>query len=235
MATPIAGHLAALTGRIDAAARRAGRAGSDVVLIGVSKTHPAERINEAIGAGLKDVGENKVQEARDKIPGVVPGARWHLVGHLQGNKANLAVRLFDVIHSIDSIEILERLERGAAAAGRRLTGLVQVDLAREATKSGAPVEEVEALLAAAEECRAIEMKGLMILPPYADDPEASRPWFRSLRTLRDEAQARHPRLALRELSMGMSEDFEVAVEEGATMVRVGRALFGERQSRPQGH
>lgn len=231
MATSIAGNLQAVRHRIEAAARKAGRPGEDVVLVGVAKTQSAERVAEAIGAGLEDVGENKVQEARDKIPSVSARARWHLVGHLQANKANHAARLFDVVHSIDTVEILERLERGAVAAGRRIRGLVQVDLASEATKSGARPEELDAVLERAASCAAVAVQGLMILPPYDADPERSRPWFRKLRLLLEESRARHPRLLLRELSMGMTEDFEVAVEEGATMVRIGRALFGERSIR----
>jgi len=231
MATSIAGNLQALRRRIEAAATRAGRRGEDVVLVGVAKTQTAETVTEAVLAGLADVGENKVQEARDKFPLVTAGVRWHLVGHLQANKANQAARLFDVVHSIDSVEILERLDRGAAAACRRITGLVQVDLASEATKSGARPEEIDAVLLRAESCTAVTVRGLMILPPYDADPLMARPWFRKLRVLLEEARARHPRLALHELSMGMTEDFEVAVEEGATMVRIGRALFGERQIR----
>jgi pyridoxal phosphate enzyme (YggS family) len=230
MANLVAAKLSAIRGRIASAAARAGRDPETVVLVGVGKTMPAEVLNEAIDAGLGDLGENKVQEARDKAPSVKPGVRWHLVGHLQGNKANQAARLFDVVHSIDSIDLLVRLDRGAAAAGRRMIGLVQVDLAGEATKSGAAPEALDGILEAASGCSAVQVSGLMILPPYDADPERSRPWFRRLRALRDEAGARHPRLALRELSMGMTEDFEVAVEEGATFVRVGRALFGARRT-----
>jgi hypothetical protein len=203
-------------------------------LVGVSKTMPPQRLREAIDAGLTDVGENKVQEARDKAPLVGPGARWHLVGHLQGNKANQAARLFDVVHSVDSVEILARLESGAVAAGRKLDALVQVDLAGEATKSGAGPAAIDAILAAAAGCMAVRVRGLMILPPYDPDPERSRPWFRRLRDLQAECRGRHPRLEMTELSMGMSEDFEVAIEEGATIVRVGRALFGERRMAPAG-
>jgi PLP dependent protein len=228
MATPLAATLAAVRRRIEAAALRSGRRPDEVTLVGVTKTMPAARVREAIDAGLRDVGENKVQEARDKAAQVGPGARWHLVGHLQGNKANLAARIFDVVHSVDSADLLERLERGAVAAGRRLDALVQVDLAGEPTKSGARPDEIDAIFAAAASCTAVRVRGMMILPPQADDPEGARPWFRRLRGLLDETRARHPRLEMTELSMGMTEDFEVAVEEGATLVRVGRALFGER-------
>jgi pyridoxal phosphate enzyme (YggS family) len=231
MAASIAENLQTLRHRIEAAALRAGRRGEDVVLVGVAKTQPAGKVTEAVAAGLTDVGENKVQEARDKIPMVRAGARWHLVGHLQANKANQAARLFDVVHSIDSVEILERLERGAASAGRTIVGLVQVDLAGEPTKSGIRPESLDDVLGCAASCSAVTVQGLMILPPHDPDPERSRVWFRRLRTLLEDARGRHPGLALRDLSMGMTEDFEVAVEEGATMVRVGRALFGERAAR----
>jgi PLP dependent protein len=228
MAAPIAPRLKELRGRIEAAARRAGRAPGSVTLVGVSKTMSAARVREAIDAGLEDVGENKVQEARDKAPLVGPGTRWHMIGHLQGNKANLAARLFDVVHSVDSVDLLKRLDGGAAAAGRRIDALVQVDLAGEATKSGADPGEIDAIMTAAADCAAVRVRGLMILPPYDPDPERSRPWFRRLRELLAGCRERHPGLGLTELSMGMSEDFEVAIEEGATLVRVGRALFGER-------
>ncbi|HKQ97806.1 MAG TPA: YggS family pyridoxal phosphate-dependent enzyme [Candidatus Polarisedimenticolia bacterium] len=228
MAETLAGNLDAVRGRIAAAARRSGRAPESVTLVGVSKTMPAERLREAIAAGLRDLGENKVQEARDKVGPVGPGARWHLVGHLQGNKANQAARIFDVVHSIDGVDLLDRLERGAQAAGRKIDALVQADLAGEATKSGAPPDAIDAILERAAGCNAVAVRGLMILPPYEEDPERSRPWFRRLRELGETLAGRHPKLALRELSMGMTGDFEVAIEEGATLVRVGRALFGER-------
>jgi PLP dependent protein len=221
-------RLQAVRERIAAACERAGRNPESVTLVGVSKTFPAERVKEMVAAGLHDLGENRVQEAREKIPAVGSEARWHLIGHLQGNKANVAARLFDFVHSLDSVEILERLDRGAAAAGRRLTGLVQVDLAGEAQKSGVAPEELDAVLGAAGRAEAVSVRGLMILPPLEEDAERARPWFRRLRALRDEAAGRHPGLDLGMLSMGMSGDFEVAIEEGATHVRVGRVLFGER-------
>lgn len=228
MALPFAANLADVRRRIEAAAARAGRPAGAVTLVGVGKTMPAARLREAIDAGLRDLGENKVQEARDKAPLVGPGARWHLVGHLQSNKANLAARLFDVVHSIDSVEILTRLERGAEAAERTVEGLVQVDLALEPTKSGARQEDLESILAAAEKCRAVRVRGLMVLPPFDLEAERTRAWFRRLRAILGESAARHPGLGLQELSMGMTGDFEVAIEEGATLVRVGRALFGAR-------
>ncbi|HEV8119761.1 MAG TPA: YggS family pyridoxal phosphate-dependent enzyme [Candidatus Polarisedimenticolia bacterium] len=223
-----AGRLEAVRKRIAGACARAGREPETVTLVGVSKTLPAERVREMVQAGLHDLGENRVQEAREKIPAVGLEARWHLIGHLQGNKANVAARLFDFVHSIDSVEILQRLDRAAVAAGRRLTGLVQVDLAGEAQKSGVATAQLDEVLKAAVAADALTVRGLMILPPLEEDPERARPWFRRLRALRDEAAGRHPGLDLGMLSMGMSGDFAVAIEEGATHVRVGRALFGER-------
>jgi len=225
----IADRLQGIRERIAAAAGRAGRDPESVTLVGVSKTVPPDRILEAVQAGLADLGENRVQEARDKAP-LLPGTvRWHLVGHLQANKANHAARLFQVVHSIDSVETLERLERAAEREGRRMTAMAQVNLAGEATKSGARTEDLDRILEAAAGLRSVKLTGLMILPPYDPDPGRSRPFFRRIRELLHELQGRHPRLSLRHLSMGMTEDFEVAIEEGATMVRVGRALFGERR------
>ena len=231
MAFDLAQNLESIRGRIRAAASRAGRDPASITLVGVSKTVPPDRIREAIAAGLGDLGENRIQEAREKIP-LLPGpVRWHLVGPLQGNKAKIAVEMFEVIHSVDSHGLLQRLDRLAGAAGRKLRALVQIDLADEPTKSGVEPDRLDAVLEAAAECRAVQVRGLMILPPYEEDPEKSRPWFRRLRDLRDAAAARHPQLTLDQLSMGMSGDFEVAIEEGATIVRVGRALFGERTKR----
>ncbi len=214
--------------RIAAAARRAGRDPASIVLVGVSKTMGLERIMEAVEAGLNDLGENRVQEARDKAPRLPGSIRWHLVGHLQSNKAGHAARLFAVVHSIDSMAILSRLDQAAGLEGRSIEGLAQVDLAGEPTKFGIREDGLDPLLDAAEACRHVKLRGLMILPPYDPDPGRSRPHFRRLRAILEAARRRHPRLELSQLSMGMTEDFEVAIEEGATMVRVGRALFGER-------
>ncbi len=227
----IARNLHAVRRRMEAAARRAGRDPASVTLVGVTKTVDAARIREAVEAGLLDLGENRVQEARDKVPQLSGAARWHLVGHLQSNKAGQAARLFGVIHSIDSTEILRRLEQAASMEGRTIGALVQVDLAGEATKFGVAEERLDELLEAAASCERMRVRGLMILPPHDPDPEKARPWFRRLRLLLESARARHVRLDLRDLSMGMTEDFEVAIEEGATLVRVGRALFGERPGR----
>ncbi|MBI1952007.1 MAG: YggS family pyridoxal phosphate-dependent enzyme [Acidobacteria bacterium] len=224
----IAGNVQRVRDRIAAAARRAGRDPASIVLVGVSKTVGPERIMEAVQAGLDDLGENRVQEARDKAPRLPGSIRWHLVGHLQSNKAGHAARLFAVVHSIDSIAILARLDQAAGQEGRSVEGLAQVDLAGEPTKFGIREDGLDPLLDAAESCRHVRVNGLMILPPYDPDPGRSRPHFRRLRGILEAARRRHPRLELSQLSMGMTEDFEVAIEEGATMVRVGRALFGER-------
>jgi pyridoxal phosphate enzyme (YggS family) len=228
MVGSIALNLESVRRRIAAAAGRAARAPEEITLIGVSKTMPAERVREAIAAGLTDLGENRVQEAREKIAAIEEEARWHLVGHLQGNKANLAARLFNCIHSIDTPDLLRRLETAVAREGRSIEALVQVDLAGEESKFGADEAALENILTEAEGCRSVAVRGLMILPPFDPDPESARPWFRRLRALLEEARERHPALELRHLSMGMTGDFEVAIEEGATMVRVGTALFGAR-------
>jgi PLP dependent protein len=226
----IADRLQRIRDRISAAAGRAGRDPGTITLVGVSKTVPADRVVEAVEAGLVDLGENRVQEAREKATSLPGTVRWHLVGHLQANKANHAARLFQVVHSIDSVDILERLEHAAEREGRRITALAQVDLAGEATKFGARVEDLDRILETAAGLKHVELSGLMILPPYDADPGRSRPYFRGLREILQEAQGRHAGLPLRHLSMGMTEDFEVAIEEGATMVRVGRLLFGERRA-----
>jgi hypothetical protein len=226
----IAARLNAIRERIAAAARSAGRDPSSVRLIAVSKTFPVAAIREAWAAGQHDFGENRVQEALRKIDEAsdLP-ARWHLVGHLQTNKARRAVEAFSTIQSVDSIELLEKLDRMAADAGARPELLIQVDLAREATKFGAQRNEARRLLDEAARCGAVRTVGLMTLPPLPDTPEDARPWFRQLRELRDRWMADGvPAAMLRELSMGMSGDFEVAVQEGATMVRVGTAIFGSR-------
>jgi pyridoxal phosphate enzyme (YggS family) len=220
-------------GRIEAAARRAGRDPREVKLVAVSKTHPASLVREAASAGLKDFGENRVQEAEEKIAELkpdVPDARWHLIGSLQANKARRAALLFDLIHSVDSALLLERLERVCAEEGRgRLDVLLQVDLAGEATKSGARETELPALVETLKRCERVRCRGLMILPPFFEDVERVRPYFSRLRSLRDELRGRGTfGEGAGELSMGMSHDYEVAVEEGATLVRVGTAIFGER-------
>jgi pyridoxal phosphate enzyme (YggS family) len=226
----IASRLAEVRSRIDAAARRTGRDPATVRLIAVSKTFPLDAVREAYAAGQRDFGENRVQEALDKIAAAPDlSVHWHLIGHLQTNKARKAAAAFSVIQSVDSVELLQRLDAAAAESGVRPSLLVQVDLAGEATKYGAPPAIVPAILDAAVGCRAARVAGLMTIPPIPETPEEARPWFQKLRALRDEWLARGvPPEMLTELSMGMSGDFEVAIEEGATMIRVGTAIFGRR-------
>ena len=223
-------RLAEIRDRVANAAGRAGRKPEDVRLIAVSKTHPIEAVRAAADAGQIDFGENKVQEALQKIAQSADSRlRWHLVGHLQSNKARKAAGVVGAIHAIDSVDLLKRVDQAAAESGRTVDVLIQVDLALEDTKHGAPVDIVPAIVRAAESCAAARLTGLMLLPPLTENPEDARPWFRRLRGLRDELiDAGFPADRLRELSMGMSHDFEVAIAEGATMVRVGTAIFGER-------
>lgn len=223
-------RLAEVRGRIADAAGRAGRNPADVRLIAVSKTHPLDAVRAAADAGQVDFGENKVQEALQKISqSTDTRLRWHLIGHLQSNKAKKAAAAVHAIHAIDSVELLNKVDQAAAVAGRTVDVLVQVDLALEETKFGAPEAEVPAIFAAAAGCTAARLTGLMLLPPLAENPEDARPWFARLRGVRERLRdAGVPADRLRELSMGMSHDFAVAIEEGATMVRVGTAIFGER-------
>ncbi len=227
----IAARLNQVRARIGEATARAGRAPTDVRLIAVSKTFPIAAVRAAYDAGQRDFGENRVQEALQKIDQTADTEiRWHLIGHLQSNKARKAAERFALIHAIDSVDLLQRVDAAAALSGRRLDVLVQVDLALEATKHGAPVDQLAGILAAAERCTAANVVGLMLLPPFAENGEDARPWFRQLRTERDRLISTGVAATrLRELSMGMSHDFEVAIEEGATMVRVGTAIFGERE------
>ena len=223
-------RLAEVRDRIANAASRAGRRPEDVRLIAVSKTHPIDAVRAAAGAGQLDFGENKVQEALQKIAqSTDTSLRWHLIGHLQSNKARKAAQAVGAIHAIDSVELLKKVDQAAAESGRKVDVLIQVDLALEDTKFGAPVADVRSIVDAAAGCTAARLTGLMLLPPLAANPEDARPWFARLRALRDELAASGvPADRLRELSMGMSHDFEVAIAEGATMVRVGTAIFGER-------
>jgi pyridoxal phosphate enzyme (YggS family) len=222
--------------RIRAAAVRSDRRPEDITLVAVSKTHSAETIRQAIAAGAADLGENRVQEADAKIPLVGrEAARWHLIGHLQSNKVRRAVELFDVIHSLDSAALARRLDRVCAEVNRKLLPvLIQVDLGKETTKTGAAETEVPQIIEAIAHTQTLRLRGLMTLPPYFDDPTMTRPFFRRLRKLRDELASQGAfGDQSGELSMGMTNDFEVAIEEGATMVRVGTAIFGERGSPTQ--
>ncbi len=226
----IAENLSTVRARMDAAAGRANRDPGEITLIAVSKTFGADYVRAAWAAGQQEFGENKVQEALQKI-GETAGTpvNWHLIGHLQSNKARKACVPFACIHTVDSLDLLQRLDSAAAAAGTTPGVLVQVDLAGEATKFGAPSDAARLVVDAALACRAVRLQGLMLLPPWSDDPELARPWFRQLRDLQQAWIAEGiPANALRHLSMGMSHDFEAAIEEGATMVRVGTAIFGKR-------
>jgi hypothetical protein len=225
-------RLQEVRARIDAASSKSNRRPEEVTLVAVSKTHPVEIIREAIAAGVTDLGENRVQEAESKIPEVGRhAARWHLIGHLQSNKARRAVELFDVIHSLDSVALAQRLDRMCVELNRpELPVLIQVDLGREATKSGVDEAEVLRVVEALKQCERLRLTGLMTLPPYFDTAEQVRPFFRKLRELRDELSSRRAFGDLRgELSMGMTHDYEIAIEEGATIVRVGTAIFGARE------
>jgi pyridoxal phosphate enzyme (YggS family) len=226
-------RLESVRERIARAASRAGRDPASVRLVAISKTFGPDAVRAAADAGQVDFGENKVQEALTKI-GDTAGLpiRWHLVGHLQSNKARKAAAHFDVIHSVDEAALLMRIDEAAAAEGRVLDLLVQVDLAGEATKHGARPDELMPIFSAATACRAVRLTGLMLLPPAVAEPSLARPYFAALRALRDDLAGRGvARAMLQDLSMGMSHDFEIAVEEGATLVRVGSAIFGERPVR----
>jgi PLP dependent protein len=217
--------------RIADAARRCNRSAGGITLVAIGKTHPAETLRAALEAGITELGENRVQEAEGKIVELGrQAARWHLVGHLQSNKTRKAVQLFDVIHSLDSPELAQRLDRLCVEEGRpEMPVLIQINLAGEKTKTGLDPRELPQLLEAVSGCQHLRLIGLMTLPPYFENADCSRPFFKALRGLRDEmkAQGRFGE-GLGELSMGMSHDFEIAIEEGATMVRVGTAIFGER-------
>jgi hypothetical protein len=229
--------------RIAAAARRAGRDLAEVTLVAVAKTFPAEAVVEAHRAGVSVFGESKVQEARPKIAAVTAilgkgVISWHMVGHLQRNKAKRAVRLFDCLHSVDSIRLAEELEKRCAALEtesgkkKRVPVLLEVNVSHEATKFGLPADDgtqLETVVEAILNLSHLELQGLMTMAPIVADPEEARPYFRLLRRQRDELARQFPAADWRHLSMGMTDDFEVAVEEGATLVRIGRAIFGQRE------
>jgi hypothetical protein len=226
----VASNIAAVRERIAAAAVGAGREPGSVRLLAVSKTFSADHVRAGYAAGQRDFGENKVQEALQKIEATAElPIRWHLIGHLQSNKARKAGPAFAAIHSIDSVDLLRRVDEAAVEAGAAPDLYIQVDLAGEATKFGAPEADVPSIARAALDCRAAQLRGLMLLPPWFDDAEQARPYFRRLRLLRDRlVEAGIPESQLADLSMGMSHDFEVAIQEGATLVRVGTAIFGKR-------
>jgi pyridoxal phosphate enzyme (YggS family) len=227
----ISERLAAVRLQIAAAAARSNRAPEEVTLVVVSKTHPPDMVRDAIAAGVTDLGENRIQEADEKIAAVGRTvARWHLIGHLQSNKARRAVTLFDLIHSLDSAELAQRLDRMCEKEGRaELPVLIQLNLAGEETKSGIAVRELPKIVEAVTAGKHLRLRGLMTVPPFFAESEMARPLFRRLRELRDELKAQGVFAAgPGELSMGMTHDFPVAIEEGATLVRIGTAIFGER-------
>ena len=246
----LADNIERVQEQIAHACARSGRPLSDVTLVAVSKTCPAEIVAEAYRLGLRDFGENRVEEAREKIPNTQyqisnpaseirlsqPDLRWHLVGHLQSRKAEEAVALFDVIHSVDSVKLAEKLNRLCSEAGRVMPVLLECNVSGEESKYGFPVvtaadkarwvANVEAILAKGS---GVRVEGLMTIAPIVSHAQDTRPVFRALRQLRDELATRFPQTDWRHLSMGMTDDFEIAIEEGATLVRVGRAIFGERR------
>jgi pyridoxal phosphate enzyme (YggS family) len=224
----LAAARAAVLGRIGAACARAGRTAREVTLVAVGKTVPPERLRAAVAAGHDVLGENRVQEAAAKIP-LVPGPRWHMVGHLQANKARRAVELFDVLEAVDSLELARRLDRLAAELrpASPLPILLEVNVAQDPAKAGFGPAEAAAALPELLDLENLAVGGLMTIGPLVADAEEARPTFAALRELAETLRAAHPTLGP-ELSMGMTDDFEVAIEEGATIVRVGRALFGER-------
>ena len=227
----VADNLETVHDRIAAAARRAGRDPSAVALVTVTKTVDAARIREAVAAGAAILGENRVQEAREKIEQLGPIASWHLIGRLQANKAKYAVKLFDLIHSVDTLDLARELDKQAAKVGKTQDILIEVNIAGEQQKAGIAVGAAVGLVREAASLGHIRILGLMTMPPYSVDPEDSRPHYRGLRELAHRIAAEDmPGVSMAVLSMGMSGDYEVAIEEGTTMVRVGTAIFGERDA-----
>jgi pyridoxal phosphate enzyme (YggS family) len=229
----ISANISSVQERITAAARRAGRNLDDVILMAVSKTQPPERINEAYGAGLRIFGENRVQEFAGKAQALrdLNAAEWHMIGHLQTNKAAKTAELFRAVDSVDSLKLAEKLDAAARTLGRKLDVLIEINVGGEAAKTGVTSDSpaLDELLIAAPRLEALVFRGLMTVPPFTRDPQGARPYFRKLRELRDRIAARKlPAVGMDQLSMGMSHDFEVAIEEGSTHVRVGTLIFGER-------
>jgi hypothetical protein len=229
----IADNIARIRERIADAARRAGRNPVEITLMGVSKTFPAESVREAYAAGIRVFGENRVQEFAGKTESLrdLGDAEWHLIGHLQSNKAPRAAELFNAIDSVDSVKLAQKLNAASEKMSRILPVLIEINVGGEEVKSGIALgsPELEQILMGAPEWKNLSVRGLMTVPPYTDDPEGARPYFRQLRKMRDEIAGRHlPALSMNVLSMGMSHDFEVAIEEGSTCIRVGTAIFGTR-------
>jgi pyridoxal phosphate enzyme (YggS family) len=217
--------------KIATATARCGRPVEEISLLAVSKTFSADLVAQAAEAGICMFGENRIQEAAGKIPQLssLPGLQWHLIGHLQINKAKRAAELFDVVHSVDSIKLASRLNESSLSAGKILSVFIQVDLAGEETKFGAEPQQLREIVAAMPDFHNLQLNGLMTIPPYFDDSDQVRPYFSRLREIRDALEAEQPGcLGMKHLSMGMSHDFEQAIEEGATILRIGTAIFGRR-------
>jgi len=226
----IAGNLKIIRERIASAAGRVGRDPDEITIVAVTKTVDPARIREALREGIRIFGENRVQEARDKIADIGRDVSWHMIGHLQTNKVKSAVSLFDEIHSVDSLRLARELDREAGKQGKKLPVLVQVSLAGEAQKFGIEEKEVFSLIRVITGMDHLKLMGLMTIPPFYEDPEKGRPIYRRLRRIRDQVVAMGlPGVEMEHLSMGMSHDYQVAVEEGATRVRIGSAIFGERR------
>jgi len=233
----IAENIALVREQIANAARRAGRNATDVSLMAVTKTVSPEQIREAYDEGVRRFGENRVQEFAGKLQALsdLNGAEWHMIGHLQSNKSRAAAELFQAVDSVDSLRLLQRLSSAAQERGKRIPVLIEINIGEEAAKSGLAADsaELEHILTSAPQHECVEIRGLMTVPPFSEDPEQSRPFFRRMRALKDRIAARKlPNVNLNVLSMGMSQDFEVAIEEGSTCVRIGTALFGERRTPP---
>ncbi len=229
-------NIAMVRDRVSESARRVGRRADDIALMAVSKTHFPDRIRKAYASGLRLFGENRVQEFAGKAGALadLAGAEWHMIGHLQTNKAGKAAELFHAVDSIDSVKLAEKLDFAALAIGKKLSVLIEINVGGEMAKSGIAPDSpaLDGLLLAAPQFEALEFCGLMTVPPFTDDPAEARPYFRNLRELRDVIAGRKlPAIRMDALSMGMSHDFEVAIEEGSTCVRVGTAIFGERAKR----
>jgi len=229
METEISSNINAIKQRIAAAAKRAERDPLSIKLMAVTKTVPPERISKAIEAGLTILGENYVQEAKDKIAAIGNHAQWHMIGHLQTNKAKYAVKLFDCVHSVDRLELAQELDKRAGQINRKLNVLIEVNSGEE-SKSGIEKTQALELVRQVAHLPNLTLRGLMTMAPYSDNPENSRPYFKALRDLREDIdRAGIAGISMEELSMGMTDDFEVAIEEGATIIRIGRAIFGKRQ------
>ncbi|MBI4620746.1 MAG: YggS family pyridoxal phosphate-dependent enzyme [Desulfobacterales bacterium] len=226
----IADNILSVKERIEKAALKAGRDPGEVKLVAVSKTVGVKEIKDAISAGVTILGESYIQEAKEKIEEIGHQVQWHMIGHLQTNKVKQAINLFDMIHSVDRIGLAEEIDKRTKQSGKRVSVLIQVNISQETTKSGIERDRAISLVSKVAKLTNIKVEGLMTMPPYFDDPEDARPYFKSLRELKGEIEReRFGNISMKELSMGMSNDFEIAIEEGATIVRIGTAIFGERE------